>query len=183
MLGYTPSRSYRNPKNFLNDLNSQIEYLGSYYAYYVLASGHGTVYQSSVFSVHSQTISEPTKERSVNRLLAIIANDGTEPCQQDVETYTIRMYVLARRRHICFLRLTFWKYPAIHTNYSISHCITLQSYMTRYLGRNEIFNTKNNEFNSAAIFPVWHELPRLCCGKINVAGIRIDDRKLENSAV
>ena len=31
--------------------------------------------------------------------------------------------------------------------------------MTRYLGRNNILNTKNNEFNSAAIFPVWHELP------------------------
>ncbi len=33
--------------------------------------------------------------------------------------------------------------------------------MTRYLGRNEILNTKNIEFKSAAIFPVWHELPRL----------------------
>ena len=42
--------------------------------------------------------------------------------------------------------------------------------MTRYLGRNEILNTKNNEFNDAAMFPVWHEL-RLG-GQINVAGIR-----------
>ena len=44
--------------------------------------------------------------------------------------------------------------------------------MARYLGRNEILNTKNNEFNSAAIFPVWHELPMLRGGQINVAGIR-----------
>ena len=44
--------------------------------------------------------------------------------------------------------------------------------MTRYLGRNEILNMKNNEFNSAAIFPVWHELPVLQRGKINSAGIR-----------
>ena len=44
--------------------------------------------------------------------------------------------------------------------------------MTRYLGRNEILNTKNTEFNSAAIFQVWHELPRLRRSQINVAGIR-----------
>ena len=44
--------------------------------------------------------------------------------------------------------------------------------MTRYFGRNKILNTKNNEFNSAAIFPVWHELPVLYRGQINVAGIR-----------
>ena len=50
------------------------------------------------------------------------------------------------------------------------------------LGRNEILNTKNNEFNSAAIFPVWHELSMLRCGQINVAGI-VDGRKLENSSV
>ena len=43
--------------------------------------------------------------------------------------------------------------------------------MTRYLGTHEIVNTKNNEFNSAAIFPVWHELPMLHRGQINVAGI------------
>ena len=44
--------------------------------------------------------------------------------------------------------------------------------MTRYLERNDILNTKNNEFNSAAIFPVSHELYMLRCGQINVAGIR-----------
>ena len=44
--------------------------------------------------------------------------------------------------------------------------------MTRYLERNDILNTKNNEFNSAAIFPVSHELYVLRCGQINVAGIR-----------
>ena len=43
--------------------------------------------------------------------------------------------------------------------------------MTRYLGRDEILNTKKNEFNSATIFPVWHELSRLRCGQINVADI------------
>ena len=55
------------------------------------------------------------------------------------------------------LKLTFMQYPAIHTNYIISHCTTLQynhNNMTRYLGRNEILNTNNNEFNSANIFPV-----------------------------
>ena len=45
--------------------------------------------------------------------------------------------------------------------------------MAQYLGRNEIVNTKNNEINSAAIFQVWHELPRLRCGQIHVGGIRI----------
>ena len=44
--------------------------------------------------------------------------------------------------------------------------------MTRYLGRTEILNTNNNEFNSAAIFPVWHELPMLRRSQINVADIR-----------
>ena len=43
--------------------------------------------------------------------------------------------------------------------------------MTRYLDRNEILNTKNNDFNSAAIFPVLHELPMLPRGQINVADI------------
>ena len=73
------------------------------------------------------------------------------------------------------LKLTFWQYPAIHTSYIISHCTTLQDNhinMTRYLGRNEILNTKNNEFNDAAMFPVWHELPMLLRGQINVVGIR-----------
>ena len=46
--------------------------------------------------------------------------------------------------------------------------LTLQS----PLSRNDILNTNNNEFNSAAIFPVWHELTRLRRGQINVAGIR-----------
>ena len=75
-------------------------------------------------------------------------------------------------------QLTFRKYPAIHTNYIISHCTTLQYNhkkiicMTRYLGRNEMLSMKNNEINSAAIFPVWHELPMLRCGQINVARIR-----------
>ena len=44
--------------------------------------------------------------------------------------------------------------------------------MTRYVGRNEILNTKNNEFNGTVMFSVWHELPRLLRGQVNVAGIR-----------
>ena len=44
--------------------------------------------------------------------------------------------------------------------------------MTRYLGRDDILNTKNNEFNDAAIFPISHKLPRLHRGQINVADIR-----------
>ena len=73
------------------------------------------------------------------------------------------------------LKLTFWQYPAIHTNYIISQCTTLQynNYTTRlYLGRKDILYTKNYEFNRVAIFLLWHEPPRLCRGQINVAGIR-----------
>ncbi len=55
--------------------------------------------------------------------------------------------------------------------------------MTRYLGRNGILNMKNNEFNSAAIFPIRHELRMLLRGQINVADIVVDGRKLENSPV
>ena len=44
--------------------------------------------------------------------------------------------------------------------------------MTRYLGRNEILNTKKTEFNRAAILPVWHELSMLRRGQINMVGIR-----------
>ena len=44
--------------------------------------------------------------------------------------------------------------------------------MARYLGRNEIFNTKYNEFHNVAILLLWHEPPMLCGGQINVAGIR-----------
>ena len=70
------------------------------------------------------------------------------------------------------LKLTFMQYPAMHTNCIISHCTTLQYNHNNISRRNEILNTKNNEFNSAAIFPVWHELPMLRCGQINVTGIR-----------
>ena len=60
---------------------------------------------------------------------------------------------------LLYLKLTFGKYPAIHTNYIISHSTTLQYshniwHGRAYLGRKEILNTKNNEFNSAAIFPL-----------------------------
>ena len=61
------------------------------------------------------------------------------------------------------LKPKFTHYPAIHTNYSLSNCTTLQynhNYMTRYLGRNEMLNTKDIEFNSVAISVLWHELPR-----------------------
>ena len=58
--------------------------------------------------------------------------------------------------NIFSLKLTFRKYPAIHTNYIITHCTTWQ-YMTRYLGRNEILNTKYIEFNSVAISVLWLE--------------------------
>ena len=44
--------------------------------------------------------------------------------------------------------------------------------MTRYLGRNEILNTKEIEFNSVAISVLCIELSRLTRGQINVAGIR-----------
>ena len=57
------------------------------------------------------------------------------------------------------LKLTFRQYPAIHTNYIISHC-------------NKILNTKDIEFNSVAISVLCHEPPMLCRGQINVAGIR-----------
>ena len=56
------------------------------------------------------------------------------------------------------LKLKFRKFPAIHTNYIISHRTTLQCNhnIWHYLGRKEILNTKNNEFNSAAIFLLLH---------------------------
>ena len=44
--------------------------------------------------------------------------------------------------------------------------------MTRYIGKNEILNTKNIKFNSVAISVLWREPPRLCRGQINVGGIR-----------
>ena len=34
------------------------------------------------------------------------------------------------------------------------------------------FKHEKTEFNSAAIFPVWHELPMLRRGQINVVGLR-----------
>ena len=43
--------------------------------------------------------------------------------------------------HIIVLKPTFRKYPVTHTNY-ITHCTTLQYYMTRYLGGEKILNTK-----------------------------------------
>ena len=73
--------------------------------------------------------------------------------------------------YIIQLKLTFRQYPAIHTNYIISHFTTLQynhNYKTRYLGRNEILNTNNNEINSAARL-TWPA--------------NVDGRKLENSYV
>ena len=75
----------------------------------------------------------------------------------------------------------------MHTNYIISDCTTLQYihniwHGIRYLGRNKIFSTKNNEFNSAAIFPVWHELPRLRRARLTWPTYG-DGRKLENSSV
>ena len=54
--------------------------------------------------------------------------------------------------------------------------------MTRYLGRNEFVNAKDNEFNGAAISLVWHPPVMLCGVQINVAGIS-DGRKRENCSV
>ena len=54
--------------------------------------------------------------------------------------------------------------------------------MTRYLGRNKILNTKNNEFNSAVIFPVWHELPIFVAARLTWPAY-VDGRKLEYSSV
>ena len=42
--------------------------------------------------------------------------------------------------------------------------------MTQYLGGNEMLNTKDNEFNRAAISTIWHERPMLCRDQINVVG-------------
>ena len=33
---------------------------------------------------------------------------------------------------------------------------TCKRFVTRYLGRKEILNTKNNDFNCAAIVALWH---------------------------
>ena len=78
-------------------------------------------------------------------------------------------------RSLGCLKLKCRQYPAIHTNYIMSHCTTkyniIIKYMTQYLGRNEMFNTKNIEFNSVAIFPLWHESSRLGRCQANVPGI------------
>ena len=47
-----------------------------------------------------------------------------------------------------------------------------KNYTYLLLTQNEIVNKKDNEFNIVAISLLWHELPMLCRGKINVAGIR-----------
>ena len=74
------------------------------------------------------------------------------------------------------LKLIFRKYPAIHTHYIISHCTTLQynhnNIYDTLLRQKRNFIHKNYEFNSAAIFLVWHELPMFRRGQINVADIR-----------
>ena len=40
-------------------------------------------------------------------------------------------------------------------------CVSLDIAHILALSRNNILNTKNTEINSAAIFPVWHELTML----------------------
>ena len=66
-------------------------------------------------------------------------------------------------------------YSHTHQLNSLSNCL-LYSIIIIYnmilQGRNEILNTQGIEFNSVAILVLWHELPRLCHGQINVAGIR-----------
>ena len=62
-------------------------------------------------------------------------------------------------QHVIPQQLTFRKYPAIHTNYIISHSTTLQYNHTiwhgrPYIGSKEILNKKNNDFNRAAIFEI-----------------------------
>ena len=76
------------------------------------------------------------------------------------------------------------KYPAIHTNYIISHCTTLQynhNYMTRYLGRNEILNTKNNEL----VLPYFQfGLNYQCFSAARLTSpAYVEDRKLETRSV
>ena len=66
------------------------------------------------------------------------------------------------------LKLKFSQYSSIHTNYIIRQSY----YLTRYLGRNEFANAKDNEFNSAAISLLWHPPAMLFSGQVNVAGIR-----------
>ena len=46
-----------------------------------------------------------------------------------------------------------------------------QNNMTRYLGRNEILNTKDNEFSSVAFSLLWHASLRRGRCLVNVAGI------------
>ena len=59
----------------------------------------------------------------------------------------------------------------------ISHCTTLQYNHNKILydtilGRNDILNTKDNEFNRLAISLLWNERPMFSRGQINVAGIQ-----------
>ncbi len=74
------------------------------------------------------------------------------------------------------LRLTFRKYPVytpitLHPTAPLYNIIIIILYDT-ILRQKRNFKHEKNEFNCAAIFPVWHELPMLRSGQINVVGIR-----------
>ena len=74
------------------------------------------------------------------------------------------------------LKLTFGQYPAIHTNYTVYQTapiynINLIIFDTVLRQKGNIEHEKNNEFNSAAIFSLWHESSRLRRCHTNVPGI------------
>ena len=89
-------------------------------------------------------------------------------CRHNVSNYTFKALLMsdaemsklacldANGRDASHLNLKLRQYPAIHTNYILYHCTTLN---TIILCRSEILNTKNNQVNSGAILALWHASP------------------------
>ncbi len=70
------------------------------------------------------------------------------------------------------LKKSVWRPLTPSPQRNLCTLVKMMTILDDALGRKEILNTKNNEFNSAAIFQLWHDPHMLCCGQINVADIR-----------
>ena len=119
-------------------------------------------------------------ENLISTLLdqAFHPNSGRTDCGR---FYNI-MYTACGRRRQCLgcretavTELTFRQYPTIYTPITLYPTAPLYSIIIIYdtlLRQRQKINTKDIELNSVAISVLWHELPRLWRGQINVTGIR-----------
>ena len=78
----------------------------------------------------------------------------------------------ARRTSSAWRRTPSERRRTDHSCYFFSARAMRPACVTGALGRNEFVNAKTNEFNSAAIFVLWHPSAMLCGVQINVAGIQ-----------